>query len=168
MVLLPVGIHEHGKDNYSMIDYGLKDRVVLITGANNPQGIGAATALAFAREGAKVVLVYKKIPRSFDETKTDRNGADRYFQANAGSAVVVERKLRERQADYLIIESDITSEDAVFAGHTHCPYTTEIDGIAFYTGTAVGNCLHGARPGFNVVRVKKKGVEVELTVEPFV
>lgn len=26
-----------------MIDYGLKNKVVLITGANNPQGIGAAT-----------------------------------------------------------------------------------------------------------------------------
>ena len=43
-----------------MIDYGLKDRVVIITGANNPWGIGATTALAFAREGANVVLVYKK------------------------------------------------------------------------------------------------------------
>lgn len=96
-----------------MIDYGFKDRVALITGANNPQGIGAAIALAFAREGAKVVLVYKKIPRSFDETKTDRNGADRYFQANAGDAGEVERKLRELRADYLIIENDITREDAV-------------------------------------------------------
>ena len=28
-----------------MIDYGLKDKAVIITGANNPQGIGAATAL---------------------------------------------------------------------------------------------------------------------------
>ena len=27
-----------------MIDYGLKDRVALITGANNPWGIGATTA----------------------------------------------------------------------------------------------------------------------------
>ena len=53
-----------------MIDYGLKDRVALISGANNPQGIGATTVLAFAREGAKVVLVYKKIPRAFDKTKT--------------------------------------------------------------------------------------------------
>ncbi len=40
-----------------MVDYGLKDRVALITGANNPQGIGATTAFAFAREGAKVALV---------------------------------------------------------------------------------------------------------------
>lgn len=43
-----------------MINYGLKDRVVIITGANNPWGIDATTALAFAREGAKVVLIYKK------------------------------------------------------------------------------------------------------------
>jgi hypothetical protein len=32
-----------------MADYALKDCVALITDANNPHGIGAATALAFAR-----------------------------------------------------------------------------------------------------------------------
>ena len=96
-----------------MINYGLKDRVALITGANNPQGIGAATAFAFAREGAKVVLVYKKVPRPFDRNKTDRNGADRYYQANAGNADVVESKLKEMDADYMIIESDISNEVAV-------------------------------------------------------
>ena len=96
-----------------MIDYGLKNKVVLITGANNPQGIGATTALAFAREGAKVVLVYKKIARSFDVTKTNRNGADRYYQANAGNADIVEVELKKLQADYLILESDISDEDAV-------------------------------------------------------
>ena len=96
-----------------MVDFGLMDRVALITGANNPQGIGATTAFAFAREGAKVVLVYKRIPRPFDITKTDKNGADRYFQANAGNADVVESKLQEMGADYLIIESAISNEDAV-------------------------------------------------------
>ena len=96
-----------------MIDYGLKDKVALITGANNPQGIGAATALAFAREGAKVVLVYKRVSRPFDEEKTDKNGVDRYYAANAGNADVVERRLRETGADHLILESDISDEDAV-------------------------------------------------------
>ena len=96
-----------------MADYGLKDRVALITGANNPQGIGAATAFAFVREGAKVVLVYKKIPRPFDRNKTDRNGADRYFEANAGDAEIVEGKLREMNADFLVMERDISNEDDV-------------------------------------------------------
>ncbi|MBR4401126.1 MAG: SDR family oxidoreductase [Synergistes sp.] len=96
-----------------MVDYGLKDKVALITGANNPQGIGAAVALAFAREGAKVALVYKKVMRPFDKNKTDRNGPDRYYEANAGNADAVESRLREINADYLIMESDISSEEAV-------------------------------------------------------
>ena len=96
-----------------MIDYGLKDRVALITGANNPQGIGAATAVAFAREGAKVVLVYKKVQRQFDGSRTSVNGPDRYFAANAGDAETVERKLREIAADYIVLEKDIADEQAV-------------------------------------------------------
>ena len=96
-----------------MIDYGLKDKVVLITGANNPQGIGATTALAFAREGAKVILVYKKIIRAFDESKVDRNGADRYYAANAGNADEVARQLQALNADFLTLESDISDADAV-------------------------------------------------------
>lgn len=96
-----------------MAEYGLKDRVVIITGANNPQGIGAATAMAFAKEGAKVVLIYKKIPRVFDKSKTDKNGADRYFEANAGNADIVEKRLSEMSADFLVIESDISNEDTV-------------------------------------------------------
>ena len=96
-----------------MIDYGLKDKVALITGANNPWGIGATTAMAFAREGAKVVLVYKKVDRPFDATKIDKNGVDRYYAANAGDASAVEEKLKELGADYLVLESDISSEDAV-------------------------------------------------------
>lgn len=96
-----------------MIDYGLADKVALVTGVNNPQGIGAATALAFAREGAKLVLVYKKVFRPFDEGRTGRNGVDRYYKANAGNADFVERKLREMNADYIILESDISDEDAV-------------------------------------------------------
>lgn len=96
-----------------MINYGLANRVAIITGANNPQGIGATTALALAREGAKVVLVYKKVQRPFDPDKTSANGVDRYYAANAGDAAAVERKLQELGADYLILESDISDEAAV-------------------------------------------------------
>ena len=96
-----------------MIEYGLQNRVALITGVNNPQGIGATTALAFAREGAKLVLVYKKVSRPFDPEKTDRNGADRYYAANAGDAGILEDRLREMNADYILLESDISDEAAV-------------------------------------------------------
>lgn len=96
-----------------VVNYGLKNKVTIITGANNPWGIGATTALAFAREGAKVVLVYKKISRPFDATKMDKNGTDRYYGANAGTADAVESKLNGMDADYVILESDISNEDAV-------------------------------------------------------
>ncbi len=96
-----------------MVNYGLKDKVALITGANNPQGIGATTAFAFARERAKVVLIYKKIHRQFDQSKTDKNGVDRYFEANSGNADRVESRLKEMYADYMILESDISNEAAV-------------------------------------------------------
>ena len=96
-----------------MVNYGLKDKVTIITGANNPQGIGATTAIAFAREGTKVVLVYKKISRPFDKNKIDKNGADRYFKANAENADIVENKLKEMNADYIVLESDITNENSV-------------------------------------------------------
>ena len=96
-----------------MINYGLNGKVSIITGANNPWGIGATTALAFAREGAKVVLIYKKIDRPFDASRMDRNGVDRYYGANAGNAEAVEAKLKELNADYLVLESDISNEEAV-------------------------------------------------------
>ena len=96
-----------------MVDYGLKGKVALITGANNPEGIGATTALAFAREGARLVLVYKRIPRAYEKSKTDKNGADRYYASNAGGTDAVEQKLNEIGADYIVIESDIAEERCV-------------------------------------------------------
>ena len=96
-----------------MKDYGLKDKVAIVTGANNPQGIGATTALALAREGARIVLVYKKIERAFDKTKISENGSDRYFAANAGGTDAVEKMLDGIGTDYFIIESDISNEDCV-------------------------------------------------------
>lgn len=96
-----------------MISYNLQDKIAIVTGANNPQGIGATTALAFAREGAKVVLVYKKIDRPYDINKVDVDGADRYYAANAGDAAVVGSRLKEMNADYLVLEKDITDETSV-------------------------------------------------------
>ncbi len=45
-----------------MIDPKLAGRVVLVTGANNPLGIGAATARAFAGQGAAVFITSFRRP----------------------------------------------------------------------------------------------------------
>jgi len=48
-------------EEMTMIDTGLQDKVVLVTGGNNPYGIGAATAKALAGEGAKVFLTFLRL-----------------------------------------------------------------------------------------------------------
>ncbi len=51
-----------------MVNYNLNNKVALVTGANNPYGIGAGIAKAFASEQAKVFLhYYRKISK--DERK---------------------------------------------------------------------------------------------------
>lgn len=70
-----------------MIDPGLKDRVVLITGANH--GIGAATAQAFAALGAHVFVHYFRLlgdPAAAGDASapgTARHAADREQSAGA-------------------------------------------------------------------------------------
>lgn len=93
-----------------MIDYGLKDKVVLVTGTNNPLGIGAKTALAFAGAGAKLALVYKKMQFSYDENKIATPGPDSYHKALSGDCETLEGKLNELGSRYLVMEGDIRDE----------------------------------------------------------
>lgn len=54
-----------------MINPDLNNRVVLVTGANNPRGIGAAAVRAFAAQGAAVFISYLRVPSSETAVASD-------------------------------------------------------------------------------------------------
>ena len=69
-----------------MIDPSLQGKVALITGANNPSGIGAAAAKALAGQGAKVFIASYRPPaglsaREMDEAKQAGFGSPRLYEA---------------------------------------------------------------------------------------
>ena len=59
-----------------MIDPQLQGKVVLVTGANNINGIGAAIGRAFARQGTKVLLSYLRLsPEAFGISQNEAEQA---------------------------------------------------------------------------------------------
>ena len=87
-----------------MIDPGLRGRCVLITGANNPLGIGAAAAVAFARLEARVCLHYHRT--------SDALGNARYREQQAKSCDEVLEALRSIGATADVCEADFTDPEA--------------------------------------------------------
>ena len=84
-----------------MVNYNLEDKVVLVTGANNPSGIGAATARVFAKEGAKVFITYYR-------TSPEDYGVD-YEEAKAASepGMPLYHYLRTKNAEE-VVDSIVT------------------------------------------------------------
>lgn len=96
-----------------MADTGLKGKVVVVTGANH--GIGAATAVAFAREGADVFLTYMRLspdkhgaigPRA---VKTDGEpGPDEYYRILGQDAEAVITSVRALKGRCQARETDLS------------------------------------------------------------
>jgi 3-oxoacyl-[acyl-carrier protein] reductase len=88
-----------------MIDTGLKNKVALITGVNNPYGIGAATAKAFAKEGTGVFVTYLRLPAQ--ASTTDVPGEVFYRAQNTKNADDVVNEIRDKGGRIEAWEADL-------------------------------------------------------------
>jgi 3-oxoacyl-[acyl-carrier protein] reductase len=82
-----------------MIDPQLRGKVVCITGGNNPQGIGAATAKAFASQGASVFIHYFRQTSALSgkgkgQMESGRPGEALYLDAQTRLAAEVIQAIR--------------------------------------------------------------------------
>ncbi len=97
-----------------MIEPGLTDKVVIITGANNPYGIGAATAQAFAAQRAKVMLHFFR--RRVDETphhEPDNPGVAFYLYQQTKSAGRIVQQIRDSGGTAECWEGDLSEAATV-------------------------------------------------------
>jgi 3-oxoacyl-[acyl-carrier protein] reductase len=97
-----------------MIDTGLASKVVVVTGANNPGGIGAAVARAFADQGARLFLHYYRVnPTGSEAEASAEPGEARYSARNAGAADRVVEMLSAMGAEAVPWEADLSDPHAV-------------------------------------------------------
>ena len=102
-----------------MIDPKLQNKIVLITGANNPHGIGAATGRAFAQQGAKVLISYLRLsPEAFgidsEEAKqTTEPGLSFYHARRAERATEVVESIKAAGGWVAAKEADLTDTDQI-------------------------------------------------------
>jgi 3-oxoacyl-[acyl-carrier protein] reductase len=100
-----------------MIDPGLKDKTVLVTGGNNPQGIGAATARAFAAQGAAVFIHYLRQPFDSksvtDPKKLQTPGLPFFFTQQAKTAEEVVQEIQQTGGKAASWECDLAIPKAI-------------------------------------------------------
>lgn len=93
------------------MDTKLKGKVVFITGVNNPYGIGAATAKAFAAEGARVLGTYLPLPT---KTSVTESFGIQFYEAQISKPPdEVIGAIRSQGGQIKIIPADLSNTDIV-------------------------------------------------------
>lgn len=95
-----------------MIDTGLENKAVLVSGANNPYGIGAAIARAFVSEGARVFITYLRQTwenQDVDETQLNKPGLPFWRTMLTKSADEVVQSLRALGGQVEAWETDLSN-----------------------------------------------------------
>jgi len=101
-----------------MIDPGLQEKVALVTGANNPFGIGAAIARALTSHGAHVFIHYFRQVIDLPDEKQDENrlrgpGLTFFFEQQRKTADEVIASIRESGGKAESWEGDLRESENV-------------------------------------------------------
>jgi len=100
-----------------MIDTGLKGKTVIVTGANH--GIGAAIAIAFAREGARILITFlRQSPELYRETQANVDNATipgrAYYCREIGqSADGVAEEIQALGGECITLEADLSDPNMI-------------------------------------------------------
>ena len=100
-----------------MIDTGLNGKTVIVTGANH--GIGAAIAIAFAREGATVLITFlRQTPELYGETQqkvesATTPGSAYYCREIGQTADWVAKEIRTFGGECLTFEADLSDPNMI-------------------------------------------------------
>ena len=131
-----------------MIDPGLTDKVALITGANNPHGIGAAIADTFAAQGAAVFITYlRESPESYglptaEASTADEAGEAFYRARNADAPEDMLRRLRAHGGRVAAAEVDLADPASI------APLFAQVERALGPVEILINNAAHSTSDGF--------------------
>jgi 3-oxoacyl-[acyl-carrier protein] reductase len=101
-----------------MIDTGLEGKVVLVTGANH--GMGAATAIAMAKEGARVFITYLRLLSDEyggvdrkEAARASEPGREYYYNILMKSADDIVQTIKDFGGECFALESDLANPDNI-------------------------------------------------------
>lgn len=142
----------------------LKDKIVIITGANS--GIGEATALLFAREGAKLVLAARR------ETELRRVEAE--INRNGGTAISLAGDVRDEEFSKSLVETvmnkfgrlDVAFNNAGMMGDMVPVPDMETDNWHATLHTNLTSAFYGAK--YQIPAMKKTGAGSIIFTSSFV
>jgi 3-oxoacyl-[acyl-carrier protein] reductase len=144
-----------------VIDPQLEGKIVLVTGANH--GIGAATARAFALQGAKVFITYYREPCSLsaEELEKERQskigGVSLYRALRQQSAEGLVREICSQGGTAAACEMDLSDAANIVRLFDHCE--KEFGPV----DVLVNNHTYCNLETFDPVRVTSEGFAIHLT-----
>ncbi len=126
----------------------LEGRIALVTGAS--RGIGRAIALAFAREGARVIVNYNREKGRAEEVVRqilDMGGEAVSIRADVGDRIMVERMIEEGLRNFGRIEILINNAGVLMGGGALLEFRDEeLDPMWRVNVRGVLNCSRAVAP----------------------